>query len=778
VAIYALDIYAKALYGIDVTVRFSVQPFQALQYEHGQLQVSWTTPRQVSSSLSAGKAWSTLRLVRNLYGIPANENDGLVLLEAPNTAPVETYLDLTVPIGRFAYYAIYVLTVHDAWDATHSYSVGDQITYSGSNWIALAANQNQTPGSGSSWSTTSTATEWVFAGACVGLSVADWSYSDFLFNTQPRAYKVSVVETTASSPDFNLPLRRFDQVFGFAWDIIRSENDALLHINDIEATRDRFVWAIAEQMGIGDEVPDTPTLRRLRVLDATTIAQQKGSAAGLETLVYDTTGWQATIAAGYNLLLNMDQAAFAHPVYPTWDPNTRYKVGEIVVYSGLLYTCTAAALAQNPSTATSYWSVFTTPQADPANVLYNPRTGGESTWTAAAPTGASLSVIVNGVPASGTVPARNCLAISSNDSSAAQAKAVSVSPTLFTTWSSSASYVVGQVVSYNSLNYVCTLADSAGGVTPDSDPSHWNLYSAKSGEALAIAQGVPLAHPRPWNYQTTYNQGDHVTANGSIYEALYASINVAPSGYRIDSRGWRWISDEAVAYAASVYYQRQSPTASTQVECDIVWYDSQDNALVAIGARPWPPLYDEFQLDGPIGGTEPSYPTQAQYANPFPISWIDEGGPWRVDDGILHTTYPAVHASGELLVMSELAYGSLPGSSDPLEWAWVTLVSQSYNTNLEQGLVFRLDPVARTYWMLSRTRLTKNSYASDFSSVTITPVTTWTALPDNTRVGVQVQWGTGNITGFAYTASGTNTTLFTVTDTFSQSGHYFGVGER
>lgn len=778
-AIYGLDLYAKALYGIDVVVRFSVQPFQARQYEHGQLQISWTTPRQVSSPQSAGKSWSKLRLIRNLYGTPASETDGLVLLEAPNTAPVETYLDLTVPTGHFAYYAIYVLTTHDAWDSSHSYSVGDQVTYSSQNWIALSANQGQAPGSGSAWSTTTTTTEWAYAGSCVGLSVENWGYADFIFNSQPRAYKVNVVETTGSNPDFNLPLWKFDQIFGFAWDIIRTENDALLHINDIELTRDRFIWAMAEQMGIGDELPDVPRLRRLRIYDATTIAQQKGSPSALETLIYDTTGWNATITSGYNLMLNVDQSAFMHPVYPTWDPNTRYQVGEIVSYNGLLYSCTAAALAQNPATATSYWAVFTTPQPDPANVLYNQTTGGESTWSATAPAAGSLQVIVNGVPATGNTPARNCLAISSNTGSATTATAKSVSATKFVTWSSSSAYVVGQVVTHNGLNFRCVLNTPASTVAPEQDTDHWAIYRPKPNESLATAEGVPLTYVRPWDYQRVYNKGDRVTANGNLYEALYTSVDVSPSGYRTDSRGWRWVGTEAQTYTTSVYYQRQAPTASTQVECDTLWYDSQDNLLAAIGARPYPPLYDTFELDGPVGGTEPSYPVQPQYANPFPISWVDMGGPWRVDNGILHTTYPAVNASGELLVMSELAYGSSPTSGDPLEWAWVTFVSQSFNTNLEQGLVFRLDPVGRTYWMLSRTRLTKNTYAADFSSVTITPVTTWSALPDNTRVAVQAQWGTGNYTGFAYTPSGTTTTLFTITgDSFSQNGNYFGVGER
>src|ERR1700756_2450968 len=112
-AIYGIDLYAKAYYGVDVPIQFTVQPFIANQFEHGELQVTWSTPRQVSSPQSPGKAWSQLQLVRNFYGVPSFPTDGAVLLNVSNTSPEENFLDTGVPPGRFAYYAIFVLTTHD-----------------------------------------------------------------------------------------------------------------------------------------------------------------------------------------------------------------------------------------------------------------------------------------------------------------------------------------------------------------------------------------------------------------------------------------------------------------------------------------------------------------------------------------------------------------------------------------------------------------------------------------------------------------------------------------
>lgn len=788
-AIYGVDLYAKSYYGIDVVVRFTVQPFRAAQYEHGQLQVTWTTPRQVSSPQSSGKAWSTLRLVRNFYGVPSTESDGEILLEVPYTAPVEAYLDTGVPPGRFAYYAIYVLTTHDAWDATHSYSVGDQVTYSSQNWIALTASLNQTPGSGSVWSTTTDTTEWAYAGACVGLSVEDWNYTQFLFDTQPRAYKVNVVETTASNPDFNNQLYQFDSVIGFAWDTIKSENVALSRINDIELTRDRFVWSIAEQMGIGAEVPDDPALRRLRVMDAATIARQKGSLSALETLVFDTTGWHASVSAGYNLMLDMDQAAAAHPVLPVWDAGARYQTNELIHYSGNVYKALSANQGQNPATATSIWQAQAVPLADPNNTLYNPTTGGLSSWRV---TGTSMSVSlgveIDGVAATTSWPTHNCYTMANLSGSANTVSMASVPAAIAAAWSSSTAYAQGTVATYAGHNYICILNTPASSITPDTDAAHWAPFLPGLTERLAQQYGIPLERYRPWDYERTYVKGDRVSATGNLYEAVYTTTGVSPSGYRTDTRGWRWVGSEQIAYTASVYYERQAPTASTTATCDIEFFDSQDNRIVAVGGAAYAPLMDRFEADGPIGSTEPSYPVRSQYGNPFPISWVDKGGPWQVSTGICETVYPATNHSGQLLVMSENAWGSaINPSTDPWEFAWVTFVHNSADPNREIGLVFRLDPSARTYWMMSPGnpavigslgRLTKNTYAADFSSVAITQIATWAPLPNNTRVMLTANKSTNTYTGYAYNASGTNTTLFTATDSFSSAGLYFGLGER
>lgn len=792
-AIYGIDLYAKAYYGVDVPIQFTVQPFIANQFEHGELHITWSTPRQVSSPQSPGKSWSQLQLVRNLYGVPSFPTDGEVLLNVLNTAPVENYLDTGVPPGRFAYYAIFVLTTHDPWDSTHSYSIGDQVTYSGQNYIAILASQNQTPGTGSAWSATVNSTEWVFAGGAVGLSVADWQYSDFLYSNTPRAYKVNVVETTASNPEFNNHLWKFDRVFGFAFDIMKTENDALLRINDMQLTRDKYAWAIAEQMGIGEEVPDQPELRRLRIMDATKIAQQKGTIPGLETLIYDTTGWGATITQGYNLMLDIDQAAFAHPIPPTWDANTQYAANVLVQYSGVLYRSRTVTAGNIPSSSPTQWTTLTAPVADnPATAMQNQQTGGLSSWQSSGTTASSTALYTQLFGVSGPPP-RNCLGLYNTSASAQAVSAFSVPSPVIGTWSSGSTYLIGAVVTYHSVNYICILNVLTAGTTPDVDTSHWHPYLPASTERLAQRYGVPIQRVRPWDYQREYRQGDRVSANGNIYEAIFPNMDDSPSGYRFDTRGWRWLGPEQTPYTVSLYYQRQAPTASTTAETYVEWFDSQDNRIGGLqGGRNFVPLYDPFEVDGSIGvTTEPSYPAVSSYGNAFPITWINQFGPWQVSNGVLSTTQPPTYYAGQLLYMSELAWGSSIGSGDPYEFAWVTFVQNSSNPNHEIGLIFRHNPTARTYWMMSpgnaalapnlagyMGRLTKNTYAADFSSVTITSVVTWNPLPLNTRVQLSANKTTNNYTGYYATASGVSTLLFNVTDSFSSTGVYFGVAER
>lgn len=906
-AIYGVDLYAKSYYGIDIPVQFTVQPFIARQIEHHNLQVAWQTPRQVATASSAGKAWSSLRLIRNFYGFPVSATDGAILLEEPNTAPVQNFIDTTVPDGYFAYYSIFVLTVHDAWDSSRTYIVGDMVTNGGQNWVALATSQGQTPGSGSAWSATTSATEWVLAGTTVGLAVKDWKYSDFLYTNTPRAYKVNVIETTGSNPDFNQHLWKFDRIFGYGFDIMKTENDALLRINNIETTRDRFILCMAEQMGIGSELPDEPVLRRRRIMDAVSISQQKGSVAGLQELISDTTGWGATITQGYNLLLDVDQAAFAHPNPPVWDPNTRYSTSEHVHFQGLLYQATLAnqghtpdpsVFGSVPSTATpEYWyqykpgtsgwrgvygnvtayapgdkvvyistnkfytclvangpgtpagvhfpsspttdtwwavsntlvddrgvtisftndwsaattysvaqAVTTSPYVFAAPIWvavsamtgstnaywqstgtysdptteFNHTTGGISTWTASDAsilTPAPTTVMVDGVPASGSIPARNCLRVTNPNGGPDQIAARTPSLTRYTPWVTGLSWSEGHVVSYNGLNYICTLRVVAAAISPDNDAAHWQPYLPTANEFLAIQQGVPIPRVRPWDYQRAYAAGDRVTANGNVYEALYGTTGSSPSGYRVDSRGWRWIGPEQALYTASLYYQRQAPTAVSKVDMRMTFYNSQNGTTLAVAsALQYPVLFDRFVVDGPIGGAAPgSYPAVAAYASPFPITWIDAGGPWRVDYGIVHTTYPAAHTSGQLLVMSENVYGTTLGS-DPAVITG-TFVRLPADPNREMGLVFNLDTTARTYWMMSPTRLTKNTYAADFSTVSITQVATYTAIPMNSRVMV-IKTGT-NFVGSVYsTTSAPRVQLFSVTDAFSSSGTLHGFGER
>jgi hypothetical protein len=485
------------------------------------------------------------------------------------------------------------------------------------------------------------------------------------------------------------------------------------------------------------------------------------------------SGWSGTSA-----LPNYPSVTY-HGVYSS---GTSYPVNQLVMDAASPNGNAWISLATVPTT-NPYWSSLgsyvDTSGSLSTSAIYNWTTRGQSTWTGyaqGANTSVTTSLLVDGIASSGGNPPRNVMRVVNGDTNARTVASRSVSPTYFDAWTTTLNAQVGQVVTYHGKNYVCTEAITSGATTPDLDTTHWTQYRAVPGELLAARQGVPIPRTRPWDHNRTYQPGDLVSVTGNVYQATFSTTNTSPSGYQFDSRGWRWIGREQGVYTASVYYQRQSPTASTQVSAYINWFGPQDNLLMTSSLLQYPQLFDHFGTDGPIGGTDPgTYPAATQYGNPFPITWIDCGGPWRVDNNVVHTTYPPVRVSHQILALSELAYGTSVGSD--LIGVYVTFVSAPQDPNREQGIIFNLDITNRTYWMASRTRLTKNTYNSTFTTTTITPVgSAWTYIPDGQRIRITVTGTT--LAGYVASGVGTETQLFNVTDSFSSTGTLHGIGER
>ncbi|MFE2539061.1 hypothetical protein [Actinacidiphila glaucinigra] len=350
--VYELDIYAKTLYGAPGFYSFK-SDMAAEQRGYGALEVSWDSPIQASASqiLSGVKAWTRLRLVRNSYGIPEAEDDGWVILEAAAGAgagagePVNRFLDNSVVPGRVYYYATFVSTAPDAYDATATYYAGDLVTYAGKVYIATATAVGLQPDTNPlSWGTTGITEAWYRCGGAVGLAVKDFSHSELLYDHIPRPYKVETVESTASSIPVNDQLARFCEVFGYHFDVMKCEHEQLLRMTDVLRCTDHQLFLLAQGMGIDRRLPALPELRRSYVKNAALISRDRGSVEATTKLVRSLTGWDADVLIGYNELHDLDEAAFASPTYPAWQRDTVYYTtagsqlySDVVTYNGTLY---------------------------------------------------------------------------------------------------------------------------------------------------------------------------------------------------------------------------------------------------------------------------------------------------------------------------------------------------------------------------------------------------------------------------------------------------------
>ncbi|MEU1816079.1 carbohydrate-binding protein [Streptomyces roseifaciens] len=359
--IYQVDLYAKTVYGAPLYVAFDASPMRAEQRGYGALEVTWQTPLQAGASqiLAGVKAWSRLRLVRNSYGVPDTEDDGWVILDMPagtgsgGGQPANTYLDDTVVPGQLYYYAVFVASTVDTYQPQQTYQPGDVVIYSGANYQCLAPNTTGvTPGTNPAvWAPTPITEPWYRAGGCAGLAVREYGYSPMLYDYIPRPYKVAFVETTASEVPVNDHLWRLCQIFGYFFDVIKSEHVQLLRMQNVLRCTDRQISLLAQQMGILDRMPSLPELRRTYVRDAALIQRNRGSIDSTRRLVKAATGWDADILIGYNRLLNNDDASFQSPTFPVWQRDVVYfgtkgstRYSPSVMYGDKLYTAIAAPL--------------------------------------------------------------------------------------------------------------------------------------------------------------------------------------------------------------------------------------------------------------------------------------------------------------------------------------------------------------------------------------------------------------------------------------------------
>lgn len=334
-ATYGVDYYGKAYYGAPVALSYAVRNLAATQLDFGRVKVSWTAPVQ--------NIWTQLALVRSRYGYPATVLDGQLLATYSSTQASTAYDDVGLTPGYW-YYGIFAAVPLATWSANLTYQVGDRVSYSAQNWVALAISPaGTTPGTGSFWEVIEQTEIWQPAGAVETLAVADHGYSAAMFGYIPDAYKAAPVLTTDDTA-VNNDLADFVSVLAFGFEIAGTELDDLYHLYDTSTTRYDRLLQISNMVGISTEQASSPRYQRLRTAQAATLGRAKGTQTGLAALISAATGLECTVSTGPNLMLSRNQSDFPYPLWPAWQTTESYSVGNTVEYLGNRYVCIPWAL--------------------------------------------------------------------------------------------------------------------------------------------------------------------------------------------------------------------------------------------------------------------------------------------------------------------------------------------------------------------------------------------------------------------------------------------------
>ncbi|MFK0015762.1 hypothetical protein [Streptomyces sp. NPDC091027] len=329
-ATYGYDYYGKTLYGAETAVQYSVEPVTATSIAPGHIQLRWGAATQ--------DAWTTMRIVRNPFGVPAHGDDGTVLAEIPRSAPGRSHDDIDLPRGRVYYYGVFLGV--GTWSSITAYRAGDVVAHNGSNYAAVAASTGVPPGSSTAyWQPATTTESWVRAGSAAGLSVADHGYALRLYKSIPRPYRLDTSEVTGYEDGVTNPdLYRFLHIFGHQLDTLATQTDILRDLRNIVTAPSYAVTGLTHQFGVLTAASDEPMRRRLHAINAVNLSRNRGSDDGISELVRTLTGWDVEVEGSTNLMLNQDQANWASPRFPAWDRELTYLGGETVTYGGALWT--------------------------------------------------------------------------------------------------------------------------------------------------------------------------------------------------------------------------------------------------------------------------------------------------------------------------------------------------------------------------------------------------------------------------------------------------------
>lgn len=295
--------------------------------------LSWVKPTGTIT------AW---RLVKNMQGYPADQDDGSVVVDSAAGFPGNNFADVSITPGAYHYYGFFVQ-------------------------VNTESNL------------------WVNAGVTSCLMLGNYNSATSMLNLIPDFF-VNLVNDTdelQADPTGNPYLNAFMSVFGWGLDYLRTQYDTYANFNNPISIPLDDLYNLAVELGIDINPAISPYTLRKAVYYNATVNKNKGTLLGIATELSALTGWSADVTTGPNMMLSDDQSFFADPVIPAWSNALNYNDGELVQYDSYVYKCIDTGnvnYGHAPSGTTSPNTWWEVQQYQPSTVLANSLTGGIDTW--------------------------------------------------------------------------------------------------------------------------------------------------------------------------------------------------------------------------------------------------------------------------------------------------------------------------------------------------------------------------------------------------------------
>lgn len=663
----------------------NVEPFEAAVIGYDEVRLTWSAPQPGT--------WTALMLVRSRSGYPRTSDDGVhvVTFDTANWYQQNSYTE-TGLTGGWHYYSLFLrdafgwqrVTMVDAL-VPYDYGSTDKM------WDNLPGHYR-----------------------VIRDDTADMNLVNLRINAD-------LYDDTAGGATDNLTLASFIGIFGWGFDLLRTQAEQLLVTYDPDLIHPTRLKLLSQQFGHEPEVAVPAHVNRTIVRNLAALYRERGTVSGIKALVASVSGWDVDVRVGPNMMLSEDQAAFVNPEVLDWDPTVDYSAGALVQRNNWTYEAVAddtLGLAESPpTTATNNanWTYVSYPRVVAGGT--RALTGDVGTWQAR----------LSGAAGDGATQGVTKLVKGVQDP---------VTPTMFDA---------------SALQIARTGANGASWIDVISVPS---IATGMTAKPLILESGIPIPRPTIWESGRLYRTGEFTIYKGAAYEALYDTTTVPTN-----TTYWvRVGADDRISFTLSVYAHGPfvggaNGTGGKTVGARAYTYD-RDGAVIETlhsDVLTWQaPVFDPFVDDATSINTSRVTPTGQTWGS-------DAAGTWLIDRD---------NSGG---------WASLPASGRSHRWITSSADNRTIAVTYQQdpgttrlaGIIFRRSGPG-DFWIATQTGLYK-VVASAARANPASGAFTWSQFTKGQRMSV-------HLVGNVITVYRNGVSLGSATDSFNNTATQHGLG--